>query len=914
MKKLILRITGTILIFAAVFSAGCGSGTGSLSITLDGQDLNRLLKSESPDVPSYDFCISASINGVNAEIQIDNDAETSEGFNKDYNLTLENVPVGTGRLKISLGQKDYPVYIKADDPDGQPVTGKKILYGYNKDIMVAEGENTVSVTLEAYTNVFYSDCIFDSDIASTVLGEENFAYYFAEPDYLNRNNITLPGIKNFSFDNFIGYAFDEKGVLYLATPNANYNSMMSVYTADPLAVEQDLEENLCYTMNLTYPSMTRFANSCFTVGNGMIYGSKKENNGDFLFIKNKKENVYPYVETFFYLRQPEYKDIMRIASGTDADYLYMAWSYDNDGKKQYCVSSVSLIEGPPENPNSEANIVNTAELGEILGLSDDERDSDLLKITDLIYKDGSVWVLVNENTGNDPISINDKNTLISRGAVIQLSPDTLEKQGVYGWTEKSCATWTENYDVTEEDQLNYAFYGQSDLSSGKFIGPEGFCGVRPGELVINEAGYVYDKDSRSAEAVRLVTFDLNTKQIQVNYKNKKPGPFIRFEAPDPFSITVSVPGWKSDGRTGTVEYSTDSVSWNIWNGEEVHAVKPSGDDYFYLYFRGQGNKVITGENNILYENNISYQKSRWVITTASGYDPVGCYGNIMTLLNYKNPDSAVMDPYCFCYMFSKNYGLTAAPELPAEILSEGCYYGMFHFCIGLEEAPKLTATELAEKCYCEMFFRSSLTAAPELPAEQLADNCYSYMFANTGLKIAPELPAEQLADNCYSFMFSGCTGLTEAPVLHATTLKDYCYRNMFSGCTELTEAPVLPATQLEIECYYEMFSGCTGLTTAPALPATTLKIGCYYKMFSGCTSLKAAPKLPATQLVYQCYYNMFKDCKKLKISTSGPDENCFLKMPASGSIGLYAVEGMFDGTNEEGYTSDPEPNSMYYYE
>ncbi len=246
--------------------------------------------------------------------------------------------------------------------------------------------------------------------------------------------------------------------------------------------------------------------------------------------------------------------------------------------------------------------------------------------------------------------------------------------------------------------------------------------------------------------------------------------------------------------------------------------------------------------------------------------PVTASGDIRTLVDYKNYDTAETGSAKFCYLFQDCTALTSAPELPAETLATYCYYYMFYGCTGLTAAPALSATTLAEYCYSGMFRGcTALKTAPALPATTLANQCYVSMFSGcTKFTKAPELPATTLADNCYRSMFNGCTGLSTAPKLPATKLAEGCYYWMFQGCTGLTTAPELPATTLAKESYYYMFNGCTGLTTAPALPATTLAEYCYCGMFNDCTALTEAPeKLPATELKNYCYQTMFQRCYAL---------------------------------------------------
>ncbi len=338
---------------------------------------------------------------------------------------------------------------------------------------------------------------------------------------------------------------------------------------------------------------------------------------------------------------------------------------------------------------------------------------------------------------------------------------------------------------------------------------------------------------------------------------------FRFKGPESFSIAATK-GWD-----GILEYSTDAETWETWDGLSVDAQKIY--DSFYLFLRGKNNKEITGGSSW-----------KWTIEKASAE----CCGNIMTLLDYENPDSADMNPRCFSFMFFKCTGLTSAPELPALTLSDYCYYAMFSGCTGLASAPELPAETMKEWCYARMFEDcTKLTSAPDLSAGTMAAHCYDEMFRNcTGLTSAPALPAENLADNCYSSMFYGCTALTAAPELNAENLAASCYSSMFYECTKLT--------------------------SVPGLPAAVLTEGCYYCMFCGCTSLTSAPKLSAESLTSNCYRRMFKNCSALKVNSTGKG-TCFLNMPRN--IPSYAVTDMFYGTSGD-YASDPEAEKSYYYE
>ena len=397
--------------------------------------------------------------------------------------------------------------------------------------------------------------------------------------------------------------------------------------------------------------------------------------------------------------------------------------------------------------------------------------------------------------------------------------------------------------------------------------------------------------------------------------------YLTFSSTNAFSITPKVNSWD-----GTLEYSTDAMTWEAFTTNGAAAATNAAGDY-NLYLRGTSNTVMTGD---------AYT-SGWKIA-ATG--TVACIGNIETLLDYEtvaagqhpamangcfanlfyswtNLTAAPTLPatnlaeYCYLSMFYRCTGLTNAPALPASTLAANCYEGMFFGCTGLTNAPALPATNLAASCYLSMFNAcTGLTEAPDLPAMNMLESCYSSMFSSCkGLANAPALPATNLADSCYTYMFYKCPGLTNAPALPAMDLTNDCYRAMFHGCSGLTTPPELPATNLAKSCYQNMFAACTGLTNAPALPAAKLLYSCYFSMFRECTGLTEAPELPATTLAVQCYAEMFAACTGLTNAPALPAANlaanCYFymfrgctgltRLPELSAINLapYCYEGMF---------------------
>jgi hypothetical protein len=280
----------------------------------------------------------------------------------------------------------------------------------------------------------------------------------------------------------------------------------------------------------------------------------------------------------------------------------------------------------------------------------------------------------------------------------------------------------------------------------------------------------YNDITTIAEAEQVAT--VKTANTEAEYDiivSAKETGYLTFSSPSSFTLATKNTKKNWDG---TLEYSTDTSTWNVWDGTTTLSA-----DNGKLYLRGTGNTKITGSDNDSY---------KWVLT---GTD-IACNGNIETLLDYItviNGQHPTMSNYCYYNLFGGCSSLISAPALPATTLTNECYSSMFFACTALVNAPTLPATTLAPYCYYYMFGRcTSLVTAPALPATVLASGCYSYMFADcTGLINAPALPATEVVQYCYNKMFNDCTSLSSIPALPAKTLVEYCYNYMFEGCTNI---------------------------------------------------------------------------------------------------------------------------------
>jgi len=218
--------------------------------------------------------------------------------------------------------------------------------------------------------------------------------------------------------------------------------------------------------------------------------------------------------------------------------------------------------------------------------------------------------------------------------------------------------------------------------------------------------------------------------------------YLTFQSTSSFTLKVSD---NTKHWNGTLYYSTDTTTWNVWDGTTT--LSSVGNK---LYLRGTNNtKIMGGTGNY-----------RWVLTGTN----IECIGNIENLLDYETValgNHPAMANYCYANMFNGCTELTTAPSLPATTLTNYCYYAMFSGCTGLTTAPSLPATTLATSCYRDMF-----------------SGC-------TGLTTVPGLPATTLATSCYYAMFSGCSSFKVSKIQTGTY--QYAWRIPTSGIgTEAT--------------------------------------------------------------------------------------------------------------------------------
>ena len=225
----------------------------------------------------------------------------------------------------------------------------------------------------------------------------------------------------------------------------------------------------------------------------------------------------------------------------------------------------------------------------------------------------------------------------------------------------------------------------------------------------------------------------------------------------PVLVPNPYPG--ADGDTGYIEYSVGNS--NVWTKfTPASQPVPFGGEKGDLHLRGIS-PYGTLQAQIVFGNNTT---------------PVACSGDIRTLVDWENYETADT--------------------------RSAIFYGLFKNCTVLTSAPELPSTNLADQCYWSMFW-----------------DC-------TSLAVAPKLPATTLTNGCYANMFHGCTKLTEAPVLKAAMLVENCYNGMFTGCSNLNSITMLATDISANDCLTNWMSGVAATGTfTKAASMTTLTEG-----------------------------------------------------------------------------------------
>ena len=187
-----------------------------------------------------------------------------------------------------------------------------------------------------------------------------------------------------------------------------------------------------------------------------------------------------------------------------------------------------------------------------------------------------------------------------------------------------------------------------------------------------------------------------------------------------FEVRTSIYNTTSDNYAKSLQYSKDKKTWTTITFQD------NIGDLIALY---PGEKVYF-RNDSGYFNWCEYDNMGYAYTQFDCYENYAVGGNVMSLIDYNNMDTAQLSDGCFSKLFYESYHLTDASKLILPYkTAPNCFKQMFYNCSKLTKAPELPATEMAEGCYKELFYGcTSLVNAPELPARALSYECYRELF------------------------------------------------------------------------------------------------------------------------------------------------------------------------------------------
>ena len=235
----------------------------------------------------------------------------------------------------------------------------------------------------------------------------------------------------------------------------------------------------------------------------------------------------------------------------------------------------------------------------------------------------------------------------------------------------------------------------------------------------------------------------------------------------------------SDNYAKSLQYSKNKKIWTTITFK---------DGIGHLIILYPGEKVYF-RNDSGYFNWCEYDNMGYVHTQFDFGENYAVGGNVMSLIDYNNMDTAQ--------------------------LSDGCFFGLFYQSDHLTDASKLI-----------------------LP-NKTAPNCFKQMFYNCSkLTKAPALPATEMADGCYKELFYGCTSLVNAPELPAKSMSYECYRELFYGCSKLNSLTVYANYNSSLDCTTDWLYGVASSGTSRNLGTATYETDSPSGIPTGWTEVK----------------------------------------------------------------------------
>ena len=473
MKKLIFSILPAFLFaFISCMNMSSGSGeNGSVRVVLPGSGR-----------ATYNY------NKNNADKFI------VRLYNDDFDKTKEGAVGGV----IEFGDLEPGKYTATAEAWN---LGENILEGSGStEIAVRAGETTdcnITMILEGQTAYYSKYCVVGGISVYTDGNSYNRFFKYSYPalnnEYSSATTLELKDAVEDSSGNIY--------YLYVSSMNSTYMYLLTDPTNDT-----------SYIKRYQYSDYSKFINS------PLYYDSKT----DSLWLASFESNLAGKFVNFSVFENPAAATSNTNPSPIgydDVDYLdniisCQAFAVKEDNIYIAYNNSNILLTKKNNSSNTEASIPLSSITPALSG-----------EVTDMaVLEDGTVAVLVRsvgvgtETEGFDNMSLKDKGTVYSRGALVLLSSDLSKVEKVLGWTD-SARTISATGEDTENPVTKWtsieAYIPEYEKRDTHFYGPMRIVAIRPKELVIADCGanfvlpdYSEKKNGSMFAHNRLMTVDL----------------------------------------------------------------------------------------------------------------------------------------------------------------------------------------------------------------------------------------------------------------------------------------------------------------------------------------------------------------------------------------------------------------------
>lgn len=299
-------------------------------------------------------------------------------------------------------------------------------------------------------------------------------------------------------DNFIDFATDKKGNLYVSGVDANGAYIRKFSDINPGSSDEPVTV-LSDSMQWKYKLYYDYNND------DLYYGYLASGTYDAIHIRKftgvstrsdftSSTKVYePYSTAFKLLSFDDFIVIPGVGN-----------------MKAYIISKTETDAYPKVYMIDNSN---TPEIFEAIDLYTnevtDEIYQNVISVSDIAYADGNVYALLMERGTSKTVGT-ETNYYggYSRGGVVKIDVSTNQVVGTYGYHENKCV-----------DYNNDGVYGSEgsfipdSIMNNVFFGPSKFVAVLPKKLIITDDGGYYADYYKSKDVNRVVTFDLETATI-----------------------------------------------------------------------------------------------------------------------------------------------------------------------------------------------------------------------------------------------------------------------------------------------------------------------------------------------------------------------------------------------------------------